>query len=140
MNNLITLKWFEENEDESSESYGDQLEIEEDFPAKYKVCNRCNGHGTHLNPSIGEHAYTSEEFNEFSDEEKEHYFKRGGMYDVTCQNCKGLRVILVEDIDAIERNSKLKELYTRYEKWAKEDARSEAEYQQMCRMERLMGC
>lgn len=110
----------------------DGNEITENIPAKYSVCSRCGGHGTHLNPSIGEHAYSLEEFdNEFSDEEKEAYFTRGGMYDVNCIVCHGDRVERVPDWDAVWPG----DLKERYQSFLKE----EAEYEQLCRSERLMG-
>lgn len=54
------------------------LEILEEVPAVFEVCSRCNGHGTYLNPSIGEHAYSWEEFHEAFpfDEDREQYFTR----------------------------------------------------------------
>jgi hypothetical protein len=81
------------------ENEGSDDEVVHEIPGKFEVCARCEGHGTHLNPSIGEHAYTQEEFNEaFDDEEsREAYFTRGGMYDVTGEECKGMRVMLVPD-------------------------------------------
>lgn len=69
--------------------------------ARYDVCVHCEGHGTILNPSIAQHAYSQEEFAEsFDEEEAEEYFRRGGRYDITCPDCKGLRVVLVPDWDA----------------------------------------
>lgn len=77
---------------------GSGLEHEHELPAVFEVCDRCDGHGTHLTPSIGEHAYSSEEFAEsFDDEERAEYFKRGGIYDVPCEVCKGARVVPVVD-------------------------------------------
>ena len=77
----------------------EQGETEHHLPAKFEVCARCEGYGTHLNPSIGQHAYTSEEFEEsFPDgEQREAYFSRGGMYDVRCEVCRGDRVVLEVD-------------------------------------------
>jgi hypothetical protein len=75
----------------------DDTEIE--LPGKHEVCARCEGFGTHLNPSIGEHAFTAEEFNEsfHEDEDREQYFKRGGIYDVPCEQCGGAKVLIVVD-------------------------------------------
>jgi len=68
------------------------------LPARFEVCDRCEGHGMHLSPSIGEHAYSAEEFAESYDEdEAAEYFTRGGMYDVTCLDCGGARVVAVVD-------------------------------------------
>jgi len=77
---------------------GDGDELIHDLPAKHEVCDRCEGHGTHLNPAIGEHAYTRDEFNEsFDDDERAEYFRRGGIYDVQCEQCHGQRVVTVVD-------------------------------------------
>ena len=74
-------------------------EVSCDLPSKMEVCDKCEGHGTHLNPSIGEHAYTPEEFDEAFPEEEDRaqYFRRGGIYDVKCSVCNGLRVVPVVD-------------------------------------------
>lgn len=69
-------------------------EIVMEIPAKYEVCPRCEGRGTHVNPAIDEHGISPEEFAEDPDFE-EAYFS--GRYDVACEMCKGLRVILVPD-------------------------------------------
>lgn len=103
-------------------------EVVHALPGKHEVCPRCGGHGTHLCPSIGEHAYTAEEFNrEFDHDEREEYFTRGGMYDVQCETCNGKRVVLVVDAEAAKINdSKTLELY---EKWEKAQAEAECERQ-----------
>jgi RecB family endonuclease NucS len=71
------------------------------IPGRYEVCPQCDGHRTHLNPNIGEHAYSVEEFyEEFDDDEsRTEYFKRGGRYDVLCEECHGQRVVVVPDRD-----------------------------------------
>lgn len=77
----------------------DDIEREVELPACYEVCPDCEGHGSHLTPSIRNHAYSMEEFNDafYEDDEKEEYFKRGGRYDVVCGTCSGKRVVLVVD-------------------------------------------
>lgn len=112
----IELTWGNEDGDEVTHS----------FPAKNEVCNRCQGFGTHLNPSIGQHAYSMEEFQESfpEDEDKEEYFRRGGIYDVQCETCKGNKVVPVVDEEAL--NEEERKLYAAYEKWAEESAREEA--------------
>src|ERR1700744_5970426 len=90
---MIDITYIDENGDEVSTS----------LPSKKIVCTRCDGHGTHLNPSIGSHAYSAEEFDEAFEpgsEEREHYFRRGGMYDVSCEECKGKNVVDVVDEDS----------------------------------------
>ena len=93
----------------------DGNEVEHELPAKMEVCSRCQGYGTHLTPSIGEHAYSMEEFEEsFStDEEKEDYFTRGGAYDVSCEVCDGKRVEEVVDDEACSEEP-LKALLDKY--------------------------
>jgi hypothetical protein len=110
------------------------------LPVKFEVCGRCDGHGSHLTPSIGEHAYSMEEFYEsFDDEEgRAEYFRRGGMYDVTCERCKGLRVEPVVDDSAIKYNPKLKADYDLLcEQW-ESDAQSRADDAAERRAERMM--
>lgn len=71
---------------------------EHQLPGEYVVCERCEGHGTHLHPAIGGHAYTVEEFREtFDEDEAGEYFKRGGIYDVPCEVCGGARVVVEVD-------------------------------------------
>jgi hypothetical protein len=118
------IEFIEENEEGE--------EITHELPSKKQVCSKCHGEGTHLNPSIGEHAYSAEEFErEFDDEEREEYFTRGGMYDVQCIKCNGRNVEEVVDEERCD-----KELLKRYyAKLADDD-----EYEQMCRSEIEYGC
>lgn len=111
--------------------------FEHELPTKKAVCDECEGHGTVLHPDIANHAYSREEFEEaFSEEdEREAYFKRGGMYDVQCPQCNGLRVVDVVD----EEKAKLTQegraaLDAYYEKVSEQRA-----YLAECEMERRMG-
>jgi hypothetical protein len=110
-----------------------------DLPARYNICWRCEGHGKHLTPSIGEHAYTQEEFeSSFSDEEeRSEYFTRGGRYDVVCYICNGERVLLEIDEDAIKflGSDEQKRIFADY----KRHEREAAAYNRACEMERKMG-
>jgi hypothetical protein len=109
----ITLEW--QDEDGEDQEY--------DFPSRQEVCWRCEGHGTHLTPSIGEHAYSIEEFREsFDEEESEEYFRRGGRYDVTCHTCHGNRVIPVVDSSRLSVVEAV--FYASYKIW-KEDCERE---------------
>jgi|ERR1019366_5412091 hypothetical protein len=119
--NTIEVSYF--NDD------GDEIDVV--FPATNEVCHRCEGFGTHLTPSIGQHAFSSEEFYEsFSEpEDREEYFRRGGIYDVVCEKCHGQNVVLVIDDDTIlkqgteEQKRQLKE----YNDWVEESEVSAAE-------------
>ena len=72
------------------------------WPCKLEICSDCEGHGTVLTPSIREHAYSREEFDEaFDEEQQEEYFRRGGMYDVACPTCRQDRVVKVLDRDRV---------------------------------------
>jgi hypothetical protein len=102
------------------------------FPAKYEVCPDCNGYGTHLNESMRNHAYSEEEFADFSEYEKEQYFERGGIYDVTCLKCKGKRVVKAIDEDSL--NSEQKIAHKLYESYIQECYR----YFDLCKKEKEM--
>ena len=117
----VPFSYYDENDDE----------VTVQLPACFDVCDRCEGHGSHLNPSIGSHAYTREEFEEsFDEEQAEEYFKRGGIYDVTCEECRGARVVPVVD------ESKCKpELLKLYHEQRENRARWDAEDRYTRRME-----
>lgn len=85
---------------------GDEVTVK--VPHVNEVCGRCEGHGTHLTPSIGNHAYSVEEFNEAfdDDESRAEYFKRGGIYDVQCEECHGEKVIAVPTEDGATPDQK----------------------------------
>lgn len=64
------------------------------IPARYEVCETCDGKGTHVNPGVDAHGITQEEFDE-NPGFRESYMR--GDYDVQCVECKGLRVSPVVD-------------------------------------------
>jgi len=113
-------------------------EVTAELPAKNEVCDKCEGHGTHLNPSIGEHAYSAEEFHEsFDDEQAEEYFKRGGMYDVTCSVCKGKNVVLVVDSSQCTTPEQ-KETLKAHKRYMKAQRDADREWQTEMRNEAMM--
>ena len=119
----------------------DGEESEHKLPIKFEVCSDCHGHGMVLNESMRDYGYSAEEFNEsFDDEEKEHYFTRGGMYDVSCPTCKGERVEAVLDEDAIKLNPKLQEIFDQCEEQETERQAADAEDRAYGRLESMMGC
>lgn len=113
------------------------VEHEHALPAKMAVCERCEGHGTHLHPDIGGHAFTVDEFNEtfHDDEDRAQYFRRGGIYDVPCEACGGQRVVPVVDEDAANRTTRGRRLLALYNAVEDREARYEAERMH----ERAMG-
>ena len=100
---LRTKEWIDEK--------GEYCETQEDgeFPATYEVCSVCQGKGTYVNPNIDRYGLTGEDFAE-APEFHEDYVS--GMYDVTCQQCKGRRVDMVIDYDRAD--PKDTELYDEY--------------------------
>ena len=118
--NTITLSV--ENEE------GEELEFE--LPARFEVCGTCRGKGSHVNPSIDSHGISAEEFAEDPDFE-EAYFE--GRYDVTCNECGGLRVTPQVDERALTEAQK-----AQYELWLEgEDDRCAYESERAA--ERRMG-
>lgn len=100
-------------------------EVTHSFPSINEVCPRCEGYGTHLTPSIGQHAYSIEEFYESFDDEEDRasYFQRGGKYDVTCEKCKGNKV--VEVVDEAKLTAEQKVLYEQWQESEEERYRED---------------
>jgi hypothetical protein len=114
----------------------DGSEAQFQLPAMFEVCPNCEGHGTHLREGIRDHAYTAEEFEEaFDDEERSEYFRHGGRYDVTCEECEGKRVVLVVNRDACVSQAQ-KDALRRYDAEQEDDAAFRREIE----AERRMGC
>lgn len=72
----------------------DGLEVE--IPSRFDVCDRCRGKGVHDHPAFS-NGITADEWNgpDWDDDSRETYMSGG--YDVTCEECGGLRVVLVAD-------------------------------------------
>lgn len=103
---------------------GDEIEVA--LPAKYEVCPCCGGRGR-SSAYLG--AITQDEwYNEWSYDEQEAYL--AGEYDRTCPKCDGLRVVAAPDES--RANPAILAAY-------REKERDDAEYEAMCRMERMMG-
>lgn len=111
----------------------DGNEVTAEFPAKMEVCENCKGTGHVLCDGMRGHAYTSEEFSDFSEEEQGEYFKVGGRYDMKCPDCKGQNVIKVVDEDNLSEDEKKD--FAEYESSLEEKARYIAE----CNFEQRMG-
>lgn len=97
-------------------TFGD---IEHGLPAKFVLCDRCKGRGTHVNPAVDGNGLTREDFDEDPDF-KESYF--AGHYDVTCERCNGLRVVAVLDEERCTA-----QVLKAYYKHLEEEARYNAE-------------
>ena len=104
---------------------------EHDFPSKKEVCHDCEGNGHVLNPSMRNHAYSYDDFQEEFDEEgQSQYFKVAGIYDIPCPTCKGKNVIDVIDEDQVDP-----ELFALYA----DQQIEEEEFEQIEAWERKMG-
>src|SRR2546429_2611843 len=101
---------------------------EYELPTRMQVCPRCQGHGSHTNPSIDGNGITADEMAELGDDFRDDYMS--GAYDVTCETCGGANVIPVVDTDRCE--PALLEAYRAAE-------REEYDYQATCAAERRMG-
>lgn len=118
---------FESN-DEDSISYN--------FPARKEICHRCDGEGQHTNPNVDGHGITAEEWhNEWNEDEREGYMN--GRYDVVCEECKGNKIVMVIDEEAIQSNGteECRTMYTVYQKQLEDKAASDYEDAQTRRME-----
>lgn len=97
----------------------DGEEVTHKVPAKYEVCSHCSGSGSHVNSNIDGNGITASEWDEMCDDDPdfpEDYMS--GKYDVTCEECKGLRVSLSPDEENMSEEQK--ELV---EQWYKYQAR-----------------
>jgi DnaJ-class molecular chaperone len=79
---------------------------------KLEVCDRCEGHGEHTNPSIDGNGLTSMDIERLGGQEfLEEYMN--GVYNVPCERCNGARVISDEQsikLRIIEGAESLREL------------------------------
>lgn len=93
-----------------------------DDPGKYRweICDRCRGHGKHVNPNVDGHGLSREDFDEDPDF-AENYFS--GMYDVSCHDCGGLGRVKVPIVSRLSFGEK-RELVAerRRAQWAAESA------------------
>lgn len=92
------------------------------FPAKWEICDRCRGNGTHGNPAFDGLSV------EISPDHDEEFWDnlRAGWYDVRCDECKGTGKVKV-----LDRERATPEQIAEYEDWE----RSEYEDQQLQRAE-----
>lgn len=101
------------------------------FPAKYEVCPVCDGRGKHVNPAIDDNGISGEDFADDPDF-REDYFS--GMYDVTCNECRGARVVSVIN-EAACTSEELKDALKLYHAQERENA----EFRAIQRAELMMG-
>ena len=99
----------------------DGAELEISLPAKFVLCQRCEGRGTHVNPNIDGNGISREDFD--ADPDFAESYMRGD-YDQTCSVCRGEKVVSV--VDRKRLTPAQKRQLAKHEKqqaeWAREDA------------------
>ena len=86
-----------------------ELTIEDDdglelrVPSRWEICPRCEGDGTHGNPSIDGNGITAEEWDRDWDEESRDAYMSGA-YDVSCEECKGSGKVQTPDLERCTPN------------------------------------
>jgi len=100
------------------------IEIVHKLTTRWEVCPTCRGNGTHVNASIDCCGLTREDFDRDPGFEEDY---RSGVYNVTCNECAGLRVVPV-----VCETDPLAEAYNKHREAEYNDARESAQ-------ERAMG-
>lgn len=81
------------------------------IPAKYEVCDTCNGKGSYVNPSIDSNGLSSEDLYDDPDFAEDYF---SGKYDVSCNECKGARVSPTVDWESLSSDPKLTQIVQDY--------------------------
>lgn len=100
------------------------------FPARFEVCNLCSGKGKHVSSAIDSSGLTDEDLDDYSF--REDYFD--GIFDTTCNQCMGNRIIPIPNKKAFMSEQEKNDLAL----WEKNEAEEYA-YARMCAAERAMG-
>ena len=106
----------------------DENEVEtlHTLPIRMQVCPTCDGRGTHIRPSIDAAGF--DDWDDVDENGESNYF--AGAYDITCETCHGNNVV-----PSICREGANKATLALWDK----QLADEAEYNRLCRMERMMG-
>jgi hypothetical protein len=106
------------------------------LPAVYKVCPMCGGRGSYVNPNIDRHGLGTDD-PDLDPEFWESYW--GGGFDVSCNQCRGERVILMP-LDEDNTQDEFKDIVKAVN--AELAARAESEYYSRLEeeAERRAGC
>ena len=68
-------------------------EVSMTVPIRMELCPICDGIGKYVNPNIDRNGLTASDFEEAGEQFREDYFS--GVFDITCECCKGKNVIPV---------------------------------------------
>ena len=109
----------------------DDDEVVETMPVKHKVCDLCDGSGSHVNPAIDSGGLTFDDWDGDPDFAEDY---RSGRYDISCLACDGSGNSVEIDEDRLDdRQREVLELL-------EERARDDAEYEAMVASEIRFGC
>ncbi len=97
--------------------------LDYEVPTMFVICGRCEGHGTHCNPSIDGNGISGEEFAEWDEDEREGYF--AGRYDVRCEAGCDNGKASVPDFEKVPEciREAVVEYFENVERWASESKR-----------------
>ncbi len=89
---MVTLRFGFLDEGDNLVSLDEDLEEVRPvwFPIEWIVCSGCQGRGEYVNPSIDSHGLSQEDFDQDPDFRDDY---RSGVYNVTCELCKGRAVM-----------------------------------------------
>ncbi|MGK2884355.1 MAG: hypothetical protein ACSLE8_06200 [Rhodococcus sp. (in: high G+C Gram-positive bacteria)] len=73
------------------------------LPFYWAICDRCNGHGKHVNPNVDGHGLSREDFDEDPDFAEDYF---AGVYDVSCYDCGGAGKVKVPDVSRMTFSEK----------------------------------
>ena len=121
--NSMTITKTLYNDDE-----GEEFVVE--FKARFEVCPICDGHGSHVNPSIDAGGICLGGYDHDCDDEFLNDYTNG-TFDIACQTCDGRRVVPM--IDTSDK------VYQKYKDKLKAMEDDEREFEAECRAERMMG-
>jgi hypothetical protein len=95
--NTITISWTDYDE----EDY--EVEKELKLPARFELCDLCEGKGKVVNPSIDAGGLSRDDFDEDPGFEEDYH---SGRFDIHCPQCQGKRVIPAVDYERLSGEEK----------------------------------
>ena len=123
-NPIVVVHFFTEDEQ------GEEVECHDVFPAQFVVCPLCRGRAKVTDPRVDSCGLTADDLHDHNFAED--YF--GGVYDITCPECSGERV--VKEIDARSLTPEQCAVLDKLESLEEDDAW----FARVCAAERAYGC
>lgn len=97
---------------------------------RWTICDRCDGEGKTGHPAF-DNGITSSEWNEWDEEDRRNYMN--GLYDVTCEGCKGTGKVKIPDVSRMTFAEKRELVVER------RNMRADRENERISAIERSMG-